>query len=312
MLLYRDNVDELELTLDAALDVSTRRPERIGVALGGGSARGYAHIGALEVLERHDLHPSVIAGTSFGAVIGTLYALGHSPEKMTTDATSQRRRDVLPHITDFGLHKAALFSGTRLESYFERLVEGRHFEDLQKQLIIVATDVDTGEQVLLDSGPLAPALRASASIPGIFAPVELGGRRLVDGGLGSPVPVSTLEGLELDLAIGIGAGTTSDDSAAIQNAQRFLASALGKRLHKNLHDSTGTHPLYRLGRGLAYTANTYLPREASDALQVHTNPPISWLHFHRAEQAIEAGAQALEAFIPNILNALRPNLAFGD
>ena len=177
MLLYSDKVDDLELSLNAPVTIKPNL-ERIGVALGGGSARGYAHIGALDVLERHNLHPSVIAGTSFGAVIGALYAMGHSPQKMTEDASSQRRRDVLPQITDFGLHKAALFSGVRMERYFESLVEGRHFEDLEKKLIIVATDVDTGGQVLLDSGPLAPALRASASIPGLFAPVELGGRQI--------------------------------------------------------------------------------------------------------------------------------------
>lgn len=287
--------------MDVVSAVTQQTFDRIGVALGGGSARGYAHIGALDVLERHGLHPNVVVGTSFGAVVGALYALGQSPAEMTEVAVKQRRRDVLPQLTDFGLHRAALFTGVRLERYFERLVDGRHFEDLDRKLIIVATDVDTGEQVLLERGPLAPALRASASIPGIFAPVELGGRRLVDGGLGAPVPVDTLAGLELDLAIGIGAGTLSEESAAIQNAQRFLASGWGKQLHSGLLESTGTHPLFRLGRGLAYTANTYLPRPTSEALQVHTNPPISWLHFHRAEHAIEAGRKALEAFIPTIL-----------
>ena len=279
-------------------------PLRIGVALGGGSARGYAHIGALASLERHGFPPDVIAGTSFGAVIGALYASGHSVERMTREAGQLRRRDLLPSVTDFGLHRAALFQGDKLESYFDRILEGRHFADLNKQLVVVATDVDTGERVLLSEGSVARAVRASSSMPGIFAPVEIEGRRLVDGGLGSPVPLDTLTGMGVDLAIGIGAGTTCDDSAVIQAAQRFLTTEFGKRLHRSLHDSVATHPLSRLGRGLAYTANTYLPQpEREDSLQVHTNPPISWLHFHRAEHAIVAGERALEAFIPRIRQA---------
>ena len=298
--------------VSVSFSVPAASAPRIGVALGGGSARGYAHIGALASLERHDLTPEVIAGTSFGAVIGALYASGHSVERMTRESSQMRRRDVLPHVTDFGLHKAALFSGGRLESYFERLVEGRHFGDLHKELIIVTTDVDTGERVLLTEGSVARALRASASIPGIFAPVEVEGRRLVDGGLGSPVPLETLETLSVDIAIGIGAGTTGEESSVIQAAQTFLKTALGQRLHRGLHDSVNTHPLSRLGRGLAYTANTYLPQTVNpDSLQVHTNPPISWLQFHRAEHAISAGERALEAFIPRIrqtLNGLQPTL----
>lgn len=289
---------------------------RLGVALGGGSARGYAHIGALATLERHGLFPSVIAGTSFGAVIGALYASGQSPDEMAQNAKAQRRRDILPYISDFGLHKAALFSGDRLESYFERLLEGRSFADLEKQLVVVTTDVDTGERVLVREGSVAKALRASASIPGVFAPVELAGRRLVDGGLGSPIPIDTLEGLGVNLAVGIGAGTTSEESGAIQMTQRLLGTRFGKHLHTKLHNSVHTHPLSRLGRGLAYTANTYIDasEECAERLQIHTNPPISWLHFHRAEQAIAAGEKALEAFIPRILKALThmPAVSFGD
>ena len=146
---------------------------RIGVALGGGSARGYAHIGALAVLEKNKLKPDVIAGTSFGAVVGALYATGRSIKDLTEEASKMRRRDVFPHVADFGLHKAALFSGDRLESYFDRLLEGRHFSDLKTELAIVTTDVDTGERVMIQDGALAPALRASASLPGIFAPVEI-------------------------------------------------------------------------------------------------------------------------------------------
>jgi NTE family protein len=288
---------------------------RLGVALGGGSARGYAHIGALSVLEKYELSPAVVAGTSFGAVIGALYATGQTPVQMKKVAEETRRRDIIPYITDFGLHKAALFSGDRLETYFEYMLEGRSFKDLKRELVVVATDVDTGERVLLKDGSLAKALRASASMPGIFAPVEIAGRRLVDGGLGSPIPIDTLSSLGVDLAIGIGAGTTAEESTAIKNVQHILKTAWGKKLHQRLHYPGKTHAISRLGRGLAYTANTYLAKPSDDLLQVHTNPPISWLHFHRAEQAIKAGEKALEAFMPKIrqaLQGLQPLAIAGD
>ena len=304
------------MLLVSQLSKELKETPRVGVALGGGSARGYAHIGALSVLERHGFAPSVIAGTSFGAVIGALYALGQTPQQMKKVAEDTRRRDVIPYITDFGLHKAALFSGDKLESYFETMLGGRSFSVLKRELVVVATDVDTGERVLLRDGSLAKALRASASMPGVFAPVEIAGRRLIDGGLGSPIPLDTLATLGVDLAIGIGAGTTSDESSAIQTVQSILKTAWGKKLHQRLQYPGKKHALSRLGRGLAYTANTYLIKPDDTSLQVHTNPPISWLHFHRAAHAITAGEKALESFMPKIRLAwqgLQPSLAIaGD
>ena len=278
---------------------------RFGVALGGGSARGYAHIGALASLERHGLAPRVIAGTSFGAVIGALYATGRGLPSLIDEATKLRRRDVFPHIADFGLHKAALFDGLRLEAYFDRLLEGRSFEDLERELVVVTTDIDSGERVLIRSGGLALALRASASMPGIFAPVEIEGRRLIDGGIGSPVPLDTLDDLDVDLAVGIGAGVDSGDSRALQMVRRFLRSPLGRGMHRSFGRGERRHRVAQLGRALAYTADGWLRDESDDGrLQVHTRPPIHWLNFHRAEDAIHAGAEALERFIPRIKAAL--------
>ncbi len=279
---------------------------RVGVALGGGSARGYAHIGALISLERHGLTPSVIVGTSFGAIIGSMYASGYSLHELRHFATNQRRRDLIPQLIDFGLHKAALFRGDKLETYFERLLEGRHFADLEHNFAIVATDVDTGERVLLREGSLAKALRASASMPGIFAPVEIDGRRLMDGGIGTPVPLDTLEHFATDLAIGIEVGIQCEDSASIQFAQRCLSTPWGNRVHVGLRDTTGGHPVLVFGRTLAHTFTAWqtVPDLPVGALNIHTKPPINWLNFHRAKEAILAGEQALESYMPTIKNAL--------
>src|SRR5690554_6028357 len=233
--------------------VATRR--RLGVALGGGSARGYAHLGALASLERNGLEPDLIVGTSFGAVVGALYATGRPIHDLKAEAEAMRRRDVFPHIADFGLHRAALFGGRRLEEYFDRLMEGRSFSDLKRRLVVVTTDIDSGEQVLLEEGSLAVALRASASIPGIFAPVHVNGRRLIDGGIGSPVPLATLADLDVQVAIGIGAGMEARDSRAIRFARNVLSTPTGRRFHAAAVTTPPKGALGRLGRALAYAAN---------------------------------------------------------
>ena len=286
---------------------------KIGVALGGGSARGFAHIGALAALERHGFAPDLIVGTSFGAIVGALYASGLTPQEIAQTANSMRWRD-LSKVLDFGLHKAALFSGDKLETYLDELVEGRSFSDLERKLVVVATDLATGERVDLTTGPLARALRASASMPGVFSPVELDGKFLVDGGLGSPLPLATLEGFDLDVALGIGAGLEEADSGAIRFAQRWLTTRMGQRVHKTLRDHPGAHPMRQLGRSLAHTMTAWqTPQILSDeALYVHTQPPISWFNFRGAEVAMTAGDAALERYIPRLKKVLSAyDLSYG-
>ncbi len=291
------------------------RPPRLGVALGGGSARGYAHLGALASLERNGLVPDVIAGTSFGAVVGALYATGRPLPELLEQAEAMRRRDVFPYVADFGLHRAALFRGRRLEAFFDRLLEGRDFDDLQKRLVVVTTDIDSGETVLLQHGPLALALRASTAIPGVFAPAIVDGRRLIDGGIGSPVPLSTLDDLEVDVAIGIGAGMEAADSSAIRLARRILASDGAQRWQSRAASATPKGAFGRLGRALAFAAGGWAVAggESHDPepegqtcrhFEVHTRPPIHWLNFNRAGEAIRAGDAALSRLMPTLQLAM--------
>ncbi len=284
-------------------NVNPENTPSIGVALGGGSARGYAHIGALAVLERHDLAPSVLVGTSFGAVVGAMYAIRRTPEELERHAAALRRRHVLPAVVDFGLHRGALFAGNNLEDYFDRLVEGRHFQDLERPLVVTATDLDSGDSVLINEGPLAPALRASASLPGVFAPVEYQGRRLMDGGIGAPAPLETLDGFDVDLKIGIGAGSNAVDSSAIRAVQHAMQHPLGQRLH-GLMKGVGNGRIRSLMRALAWTAESYLRDAQRDGVHVDTRPPIHWLRFDRAELAIRAGERALEGALPALRAAL--------
>jgi NTE family protein len=282
---------------------------RIGVALGGGSARGYAHIGVLAALERRGLRPDVLVGTSFGAVIAALYALGHTPAQLREDAERMRRRDVLPRIVDVGLDRGALFAGRRLEAYFQGLVGDARIEDLPRTLAIVTTDVDTGERVVLRAGPLARALRASASLPGLFAPVAWEGRRLIDGGIGAPVPLSTLEGFDVDVALGVGAGVEARDSRGLRWARGAVRSDLGRRVRRAFAGAPAwprAGAFGTLGRALALTMDAWgqasdaLPAGEGGALHVQTRPPIHWLRFDLAAAAIAAGDAAMDAAWPGV------------
>src|SRR5690606_35126840 len=203
----------------------------------------------------------------------------------------------------------------RLEEYFDRLLEGRRFEDLERELVVVTTDVDTGERVLLREGPLAPALRASASLPGVFAPVALGGRRLIDGGIGSPVPLETVVELGVDVALGIGAGMQARDSRSIRLAKRALGAGPVRKLHSRALTRRPRTAVGRLGHALALAAGTWLRDESEERadgvsvagtgrFEVHTRPPISWLNFHRAREAIAAGDAALSSVVPRLRHAV--------
>jgi NTE family protein len=293
---------------------------RLGVALGGGSARGYAHIGVLASLERGGMTPDVVVGTSFGAVIGALYAMGRTPAELTRVARAQRRRDVLPHILDLGVARGALLAGDRLEAYFDRLVEGRHFADLPRTFAVVATDLETGARVVLREGALASALRASASLPGVFAPARRGGRRLIDGGIGTPVPLDTLLGFDVDVALGVAVGIERRDSRAVRAVRRVLATPTGGLTQRALGQCDSSGAWGGLARAVALTVAAWSTPEAGacvvsvdacERVHVDTRPPISWLRFDRAGAAIDAGHAAMEAAWPRLRLALERGAPVG-
>ena len=282
-------------------------PPRLGVALGGGSARGYAHIGALMALERRGWEPSVVVGTSCGALIGAIYASGKPLAAMRLEAEGKRRRDVFPRILDSGWHRGGLFAGDRLEAYFREMVGDVRIEELPRQLAVVATDVDSGARVVLRAGPLARALRASASLPGLCAPVAWEGRRLLDGGIATPVPLDTLEGFDVDVALGFGAGVEVRDSRSLYLARALVRSRVGRRVRTLIGASPGDpNPFATLGMALALTMDAWgsladaLPEGEGQALHVQTRPPIHWLRFDRAGVAIAAGDAAMERAWPGL------------
>lgn len=176
---------------------------KVGLALGGGAARGLAHIGVLEVLEKEAIPIDIIAGTSAGAVVGALYAQGKDASQMKKLALDLSWKRLAP-LVDPSLPKTGLIKGKKIKDLLTLLIGGDiQFSDLKIPFACVATDIETGEKVVIDRGSVPEALRASISIPAIFTVVKWEGRYLVDGGLVDPVPVSVVKQMGADFVIAV-------------------------------------------------------------------------------------------------------------
>ena len=205
---------------------------KIGLALGGGGARGACHIGILKSLEEHNIFPDIISGTSAGSMIGAMYAYSldgkwveeHFREAWSSTtfdgATSKRfidngspssfargiKKTFTEHVLAImSLHKSSIIKNDQLREILELLMPVRTFEDMKIPLKIISTDIETGDDIISDEGDLIDALVKSCAIPGIMEPIEEGGRMIVDGGVGMPIPVPVLRDLcEVTLAVDIG------------------------------------------------------------------------------------------------------------
>lgn len=175
------------------------RKPRVALALGGGAARGFAHIGVIKALETSGIGVDVVVGTSAGSVVGALYAAGHGPFELQKLAIQLDEASV----TDWSLFDRGLIKGEALERFINTNVGGRPIEGLRRRFAAVATDLQSGEPIVFQRGNTGTAVRASSSIPGVFPPVTIGGREYVDGGLVAPIPVRAARGLGADLVIAV-------------------------------------------------------------------------------------------------------------
>ncbi|MBM3358891.1 MAG: patatin-like phospholipase family protein [Betaproteobacteria bacterium] len=174
-------------------------PPRIALVLGGGAARGFAHIGVIKVLEANGIFPDFIVGVSAGSLVGALYAGGYGASDLQRVAL-QLDQTILG---DWSLPDRGVFKGEALENFVNRAVQHRPLEKLNRVLAVVVTDLQSGEQVVFRRGNTGMAVRASSSVPGVFQPVKINGREYVDGGLTSPVPVRVARGLAADVVIAV-------------------------------------------------------------------------------------------------------------
>lgn len=175
------------------------RKLKIGLALGGGSARGLTHIGILKVLHKYQIYPDFIAGTSIGSVIGAVYAAGHSPEEMEEIAKTTDWRNIF----DFTIPKFGLIGGYLIEKKLKKLTSNKSFHDLKIPFRVVAVDIDAQEEVIFSQGNVARAVHASLAIPGFFTPVKIGRKRYLDGGLINPTPFNVVKKMGADVILAV-------------------------------------------------------------------------------------------------------------
>jgi NTE family protein len=300
-----------------------KRPS-IGLALGGGAARGFAHIGILNILLAYGLKPDVITGTSIGALIGGFCAAGQL-DAITEWSLGLTRHRVLGYL-DVSLSGSSLINGGRVARRLESAIGRTKIETLETRFAAVATEIATGHEVWLTRGRLLEALRASYALPGVFPPVRIGGRWLVDGALVNPVPVSASRALDARLVIAVnlnsdllGRGSTianhgfdeDQDSLNRDPAVRRWLGMIGieKLLKRQLVGEVRRPGLSRVMIEAYNVMQDRITRArlAGDPPDITISPRlgnIGLFDFHRANEAIKLGAEAAERSLESIDQAI--------
>lgn len=213
------------------VEVPQRAP-RLGLALGGGAARGFAHVGVIQVLEANGIHPDVIAGTSAGSLVAALYASGKDAAELERAALSMDEATLTDWILP--LVSRGLMRGEALARYVRQAVGGKLIEQMKLPLGILATDLGSGQGVLFRRGDAAQAVRASSAVPGVFNPVAIAGREYVDGGLVAPVPVRQARemGAEVVLAVDISADPQDLPSNGLLSLLPKTTAIMGQSINR--------------------------------------------------------------------------------
>ncbi|RTL24578.1 MAG: patatin-like phospholipase family protein [Burkholderiales bacterium] len=247
------------------------KPPRIGLALGGGAARGFAHIGVIQVLEESGIKVDLVAGTSAGSLVASLYAAGKSGKEMQTLAETMDEGA----ITDWSFPLRGLIRGEALARFIRDKTAGKAIEQMALPLGIVATDLSDGSAILFRSGDTGTAVRASSAVPAVFQPVRIGQREYVDGGLVSPVPVRFARdmGAQLVIAVDISSPPEKDPPG---DAFRMLMQTFSI-----------------MGRSI----NTFELRDADVVIRPRLDG-VGSADFSARRRAIQAGREAAQAMLP--------------
>lgn len=262
-----------------ALAAVPKRPARLGLALGGGAARGFAHVGVIQVLEREGIRPDLLAGTSAGSLVAVLYASGLSGAELERVALGMEEAT----LTDWSLPLGGrgFLRGEALARYVRQAVDGKSLEQMALPLGVLATDLRTGEGVLFRRGDAATAVRASSAVPGVFTPVAIAGRDYVDGGLVAPVPVQQVRDMGADVVLAIDISNPPEANNPDGNLEVLLQTfaIMGRSINR--------HELARA--------------------QVVVRPALAGVgsaNFAARQQAIAAGRAAMTAALPALRAAM--------
>ncbi len=296
----------------------------IGIALGGGAARGWSHIGVLQALAQAGLSPDIVVGTSIGSVVGGCSVSGKLDE-LEVFARSLTRRRVFG-LLDFNFAGSGLISGQRLSEELNDHLKHVQIESLNNKFVAVATELKTGHEIWLSKGPLVPAMHASYALPGIFRPVRINNRWLIDGALVNPIPVSVCRALGARIVIAVnlnwdffGKGTVVPDQNAfeedeIPEAENQPPAGNGRAAHNLLRrqffgqgsDAPGISSVMMDAFNIIQDriARSRLAGDPPDIMVMPILEEMGLFDFHMADKAIASGKQATEKVLEDIERAV--------
>lgn len=260
--------------------------KKIGVALGCGGARGFAHIGVLKVLQKADIKIDLIVGASMGSIIGSLFALGYSLEEIEKEALSFNKKKMRKTFFDLASPKKSLIKGKRTEEYIKKLIKNKTFKSAKVPLYITATDLSSGDQVVIDKGKISDAIMASISVPGIFPPVKREDKFLVDGGISNPTPVDVVKKKKAEIIIGVD---------------------LVKKKTTEIKELTLMSTLiqsYEIMRTQAMKLNLNKIEKKVIMIEPELRGPIQSFKFYNIEKFIKEGERAAKKALPKIKRQL--------
>lgn len=254
---------------------SPKKIPKLGLALGGGAARGFAHIGVLQVLEEEGIKPSLVVGTSAGSVVASFYASGKSGQQLQWLADNMDESQFTDWANPFS--GRGILRGEALGKYINSQLNGMKIEDMKLPLGIVATDLRTGEGVLFRRGDVTTAVRASSAVPSVFEPVPIAGKDYVDGGLVSPVPVRFARQMGADLVLAVDISSRPEDAKTSDVLKVLLQtfSIMGKSISQ-------------------------LELTQADVVVRPALPDIGSTEFSARKKSIEAGRAAMKQAMPQL------------
>ncbi|MBU0678996.1 MAG: patatin-like phospholipase family protein [Verrucomicrobia bacterium] len=311
------------------------RNRKVGLALGAGAARGWAHLGVIDALEDAGVRVDCIAGTSIGALVGGVYSFG-AHQDLAELALSLNWRDVIYYFSDLSFSRSGLVDGKKVVDFIGRHMKAADIKDMPIPFAAVATDINTGTEVVMRKGDALAAIRASISLPGIFTPVQIDGRMLVDGGLVNPVPVSVLRQMGADYIIAV--DVNHDRVKGASESQQKKQSPPRRRLPSRGHtgrllaklsealdsfdlssdrfpwlkkSGSSPHVFDVIGNSLrimeAQISEVMLKADPPDLLIRPQLGHVGFMEFNKASEVIEAGYAAAKPAVSKVPRTARIN-----
>ena len=271
--------------------------KKIGLALGGGGARGLAHIGVIKILEDYKIPIDMIAGTSMGAVIGALYCSESNAKKLAKESIAFNWKDLF----DYTISKKGLIKGEKIEDFLEQKLDEIKFNELKIPLFVTAFDLDQKRELVFSKGSVAKAVRASISIPGIFIPVQNKGEIIVDGGVTDIIPTEALRKAGADIIIAVNVDSVKEKCTLY--GQKADSRKTNKKIPNFLNTLTRSLQIVE-----AEACKSEILNEKADLVISINLEKIGTFDFSKAKQAIKKGERKARSSIEEIKKLAEPNI----